>query len=75
MISLQSYRSALSLCPASSSSCPDHPDLLLSLGSTLHALGDLAAASKVYALCQRYLPSFYSSTRSPSHDVKISFSP
>ena len=48
----QSYRTALSLCPAASS-CPDHPDLLLSLGSTLHALGDLAAASKVYELCQR----------------------
>ena len=59
MISLQSYRAALALCPPASSSCPDHPDLLLSLGSTLHALGDLAAASRVYALCQRYSLSFY----------------
>ena len=46
------YRAALSLCP-SSSSCPDHPDLLLSLGSTLHALGSLGAAAEVYELCQR----------------------
>ena len=45
-------RTALSLCPATSS-CPDHPDLLLSLGSTLHALGSLAAAAEVYELCQR----------------------
>ena len=49
----RTYRSALSLCPAASS-CPDHPDLLLSLGSTLHALGSLAAAAEVYQLCQRY---------------------
>ena len=48
------YRAALSLCPATSS-CPDHPDLLLSLGSTLHALGSLAAAAEVYELCQRYV--------------------
>ena len=46
------YRAALSLCPATSS-CPDHPDLLLSLGSTLHALGSLGAAAEVYELCQR----------------------
>ena len=51
----RAYRAALSLCPANASSCPDHPDLLLSLGSTLHALGSLAAAAEVYELCQRYV--------------------
>lgn len=53
---LRNYRSAAELYWKALSHAPDDAELLLSLGTMYHAMGDLAAARTVYERCRAISP-------------------